>query len=47
MRDILKRLEEGNKSNGGLGKARIIFGLAGEIAFDRSISSQSIFFQDL
>ena len=47
MRDILKRLEEGNKSNGGLGKARIIFGLAGEIAFDRFISSRSIFFQDL
>ena len=29
MTEVLKMLEDGNKSNGGLGKARVIFGIAG------------------
>lgn len=30
MSGMLKMLEDGNKGSGGLGKARIIFGIAGE-----------------
>ena len=30
MSGMLKMLEDGNKGSGGLGKARIIFGVAGE-----------------
>jgi len=29
MMEVLKMLEDGNKSNGGLGKAKTIFGIAG------------------
>lgn len=33
MTEVLKMLEDGNKSNGGLGKARVIFGIAGMYRF--------------
>lgn len=30
MSGVLKMLEDGNRASGGLGKARVIFGIAGE-----------------
>ena len=33
MSGMLKMLEDGNKGSGGLGKARIIFGVAGELEY--------------
>lgn len=32
MSEVLKMLEEGNKGAGGLGKARVFFGIAGTFA---------------
>lgn len=34
MSAMLKMLDDGNKASGGLGKARVFFGIAGELEFN-------------
>lgn len=42
MMSVLKMLEDGNKSSGGLGKARVFFGIAGEQQYRDEITHEMI-----